>query len=109
MIDYGYFGTEDGDDDKDNEVAQNKLLILVANEVQTGTYAGIFLRGTAVTDYATSWLVSLLRRLRYRRSAPSIVALKTATLLASPLVEVVLRESPESTPHMVSLSLLCVK
>ena len=35
----------------------------------------------------------------------SIVALKTATLLASPFVEMVLRESLlESPPQMVSLS-----
>ena len=46
------------------------------------------------------WLVSLLRRLGHRRAIlqsdgePSIVALKTATLLASPFVELVLREGP---------------
>ena len=53
-----------------------------------------------VSKYATSCLVSLLRRLGYRRAIlqsdgePSIEALKTATLLASPFVELVLRESP---------------
>ena len=53
-----------------------------------------------MSEYATSWMVSLLRRHGYRRAIlqsdgePSIVALKTATLLASPLVELVLRESP---------------
>ena len=53
-----------------------------------------------MSECATSWLVSLLRRLGYRRATlqsggePSIVALKTATLLASPFVELVLRESP---------------
>ena len=44
-------------------------------------------------------MVSLLRRLGYRRAilqsdgVPSIVALKIATLLAAPFVELVLRES----------------
>ena len=53
-----------------------------------------------MTECATSWLVSTLRRLGYRRvilqsdGEPSIVALKTATLLATPFVELVLRESP---------------
>ena len=53
-----------------------------------------------MSEYAASWLVSLLRRLGYRRAIlqsdgePSIVALKTATLLAAPFVELVLRESP---------------
>ena len=47
-----------------------------------------------------SWFVSLLRRLGYRRpmlqsdGEPSIVALKLATLLASPVVESVLRANP---------------
>ena len=44
-IDYGYLkldGTEDGDDGEDDEVAQNKLLILVANDVKTGTCAANF-------------------------------------------------------------------
>ena len=51
-----------------------------------------------MSEYATSWLVSLLRRLGYRRAIlqsdgePSIVALKTATLLTCPFVEMVLRE-----------------
>ena len=53
-----------------------------------------------MSEHATSWLVSLLRRLGYRRAilrgdgGPSIVALNTSTLLASPFVELVLRESP---------------
>ena len=53
-----------------------------------------------VSEYATSWLVSLWRRLGYRRAMlqsdgePSIVPLKTVTLLASPSVELVFRESP---------------
>ena len=53
-----------------------------------------------VSEYVTSWLVSLLRRPGYRRAMlqcdreQSIVALKTSTLLASPFVELVLRESP---------------
>ena len=53
-----------------------------------------------MSEYATSWLVSLLRRLGYRRvilqsdGEPSIVALKTATLLASPFVDLVLRDRP---------------
>ena len=51
-------------------------------------------------EHATSWMVSSLRRLGYPRTIlqsdgePSIVALKTATLLASPFVELFLRESP---------------
>ena len=50
-----------------------------------------------MSEYAASWFVSVLRRLEYRRAIlqsdgePSIVALKTATLLASPFVELVLR------------------
>ena len=53
-----------------------------------------------MSEYATAWLVSLLRRLGYRRAIlqsdgePSSVALKTATLLAAPFVELVLRQSP---------------
>ena len=53
-----------------------------------------------MSESATAWLASLLRRLGYRRAIlqsdgePPIVALKTATLLASPFVELVLRESP---------------
>ena len=52
-----------------------------------------------MSKYATSWLGSLLRRLCYRRAIlqsdgePSVVALKTATSVASPFVELVLRES----------------
>ena len=53
-----------------------------------------------VSEYATSWMVSLLRRLgvvaeRYCTvvAEPSVVALKTATLLAAPFVELVLHES----------------
>ena len=93
-------GTEDDDDDDDDEMTQNKLLILVAKDVKAGTYAATRLRETGVSEYATSWLVSLLRRLGYRRAIlqsdgePSIVTLKTATLLASPSVGLVLRERP---------------
>ena len=53
-----------------------------------------------MSEYVTSWSVSFLRRLGYRRATlqrdgePSIVAPKTATLSASPFVEWVLRESP---------------
>ena len=53
-----------------------------------------------MTEYATSCMVSLLHEPGYRRATlqrdgePSIVALKTATLLAAPCVELVLRESP---------------
>ena len=92
-------GTEDDDDD-DDEMTQNKLLILVAKDVKTGTYAATCLQEKGVSEYVTSWLVSLLRQLGCRRAIlhsdgePSIVALKTATLLASPFVELVLRESP---------------
>ena len=93
-------GTEDEDDDDDDEMTQNKLLILVAKDVKAGTYAATRLRETGVSEYATSWLVSLVRRLGYRRAIlqsdgePSIVTLKTATLLASPSVGLVLRERP---------------
>ena len=94
-------GTEDDDDD--DEMTPNKLLILVAKVVKNETYAATrtgCLQEKGVSEYATSWLVSLLRRLGYRRAMlhsdgePSIVARKTATLLASPFVELVLRESP---------------
>ena len=96
-IDYGYLkvdGTED--DDHDDEVVQNKLLVLVAKGVKTGTYAATCLRGKGVSEYATSFLVSLLRRFGYRLQSDgkaSIVALKIATLLATTFVESVLRES----------------
>ena len=92
-------GTEDDDVEDDDEVAQNKLLILVAKDVKTGTYAATCLHEKGASEYATSWLVSLLRRLGYRRpilqsdGEPSIVVLKT-TLLASPFVELFLREIP---------------
>ena len=93
-------GTEDDDDDEDDEIAQNELLILFAKDVKTGTYAPTCLREKGVSEYTTSWLVSLLRRLGYRWAIlqsdgePLIVALRTATLLAAPLVELVLRENP---------------
>ena len=95
-------GTEDDDDD-DDETTQNKLLILVAKDVKTGTYATTCLREKGVSEYATSWLVSLLRRLGYRRAIlqsdgePPIAALETATLLGSTFVELVLRDQLEST------------
>ena len=88
------------DDNDDDETTQNKLLILVAKDAKTGKYAATCLQEKRVSGYATSWLVSLLRRLGYRRAIlqsdgePSIVARKTATLLASSFVELVLRESP---------------
>ena len=101
-IDYGYLkldGTEDGGGD-DDETTENNLPILFAEDVKTGTCAATCLREKGVSEYATSWLVSLLRRLGCHRAIlrsdgePSIVALKTTTLLASPSVELVLRESP---------------
>ena len=64
--DYGYLmldGTEDDDEEDDDETTQNKRLILVAKDVKTGTYAATCLREKGVSDYATSWLVSFLRRL----------------------------------------------
>ena len=88
-------GTED-DDDVD-EVVQNKLLVLVAKGVKAGTYAATCLRGKGGSEYATSWLVSLLRRFGYRLQSDgeaSIVALKTATLLTTTFVESVLHEGP---------------
>ena len=60
-------GTED-DDDEDDEIAQNKLLILVAKDVNNGTCVATCLREKAVSEHATSWMVSLLRRLGYRRA-----------------------------------------
>ena len=92
--------TEDNDGGEDDEVAQNKFLILVAKDVKTGTHAATCPRGKGVSEYATSWMVCLLRRLGYRRAIlhgdgePSIVALQTATFVAAPHVELVLRESP---------------
>ena len=96
-IGYGFLkldGTKDDDDDEDDEVAQIKLLILVAKDVKTGTYAATCQREKWVSERATSWLVSLLPRLGYRTvilhsdGEQSIVALKTANLLASPFVEI---------------------
>ena len=90
-------GTEDDDDDEDDE---NKLLILVAQGARTGTFSATFLREKGVSEYGTSWLVSLRLRLEYRRATlqsvgePSIVALQTATSLAAPCVDLVLRERP---------------
>ena len=51
-----------------------------------------------MSEYGTQWLVTLLRRLGYRRAVlqsdgePSIVALTTSCLLAAPFVELVFRE-----------------
>ena len=93
-------GTADDDDDEDDVVAQNKLLIHVVKDVKIGTCAATCLREKSASEYATSWMVSLLRRLHYRRAIlqsdgePSMVDLKSATLLARPSVELVLRESP---------------
>ena len=54
-------GTED--DDEDDEVATDQTAHLVAKDVKTGTYAAPCLRERGVSEHATSWLVSLLRRL----------------------------------------------
>ena len=87
-VDYGYLkldDTEDNDNDEDDEVAENRLLILVAKDVKTGTLSATCLREKGVSEYATSWMVSLLRRHGCRRAIlqsdgdPSIAALKTAT------------------------------
>ena len=80
--------------------SQNKTSHPVVKDVKTGTCAGTFLREKGASEYGTAWMVSLLRRLGDRRAIlqsdgkPSTAALKTATLLADPLVELVLRESP---------------
>ena len=42
-------GTEDDNDDEVEKVAQNKLFILVAKDVKTGTYAAICLREKGVS------------------------------------------------------------
>ena len=105
------------DDDDDDETTQNKLLILFAKDVKTRTYAANCLRETGVSEYATLWMGSLLRRLGYRRAMvqsdgePSFVALKTAILLASPFVLLFfcVKAQLESTPRMVLLSLPCVR
>ena len=84
--DYGYSkldGTEDDDDD-DDETTQNKLLILVAKDVKTRTYAATCLREKGVSEYGYR------RAILQSDGEPSIAALKTATLLASPFVELVL-------------------
>ena len=70
--DYGYlklYGTDDDDhgDDDDEETTQNKLLILVAKDAKTGTYAATRLREKGVSENATPWLLSLLRPLGYSR------------------------------------------
>ena len=83
--------TEDDDDDEDDEVAKNKQLILVAKDVKTGTYAATGMQENGVSECATSWLVSLLRRLGDRRArlpsdgAPSIVALNNCNFAGSPV------------------------
>ena len=53
---------------------------------------------------ASTWYRKAIMR---NDGEPSIVALKTATLLASPFVE--LKAQLESTPQMVLLSLPCVR
>ena len=102
-MDYGYWkldGTNEDDDGEHDRSHRTKLLIPVVKDVKTGTCAGTFLREKGASEYGTAWMVCLLRRPRYRRGIlqsdgePSTVALKTATLLADPLVELVLRESP---------------
>ena len=100
------------DGTEDDVVAQNKVLILVARTRKFETCCANCLQENGVSEYATSWLVSLLRRLGYRRlilqndGEPSIVAFKTATLLACPFVEWVLREGPngEHAPNGVAES-----
>ena len=65
-MDYGHLkldGAEDDDEDEDDEVAQNKLLMLVAKGVKTGTHTATCLRKKGVSEYATSWKVPLFRRL----------------------------------------------
>ena len=100
---YGYLNpddTENDDDDEDDQVAQNKLLILIAKDVKL-----------------TSWMVSLSRRLGYPRATlqsdrePSIVALKSATLWAAPFVELngfCEKALLAKLPPMVLVSLPCV-
>ena len=69
-IDYGYLkldGTEDDDDDDDDEMTHN-CSSWFAKDVETETYAATRLREKRVSEYCTSWLVSLLRRLGYRRA-----------------------------------------
>ena len=56
--------TENDDDHEDDEAVHNKLLILVAKDVKTVTC----LQEKSVSENSTSWLVSLLRRLGYRRA-----------------------------------------
>ena len=95
-MDYGDLkldGTKDNDDDdEDDEVAQNKWIILVAIGVKNLNLC-CNLSSRERCECATSWMVSLLRRLCYRRGTvqsdgePSIAAVKTVTLLAAPLVE----------------------
>ena len=101
-IDYGYLkldGREDDDGDEDDGEAQNKLLILVAKDVKTGAYAATCLREKGFSQYPTSWMVSLLRRLEHCRAIlqsdaePSVGALKTATSL----VESAMREVNKQT------------
>ena len=47
---------------------QRKWLILLAKDVQTGTYAATCLQEKGVSEYATAWPVSMVRRLGYRRA-----------------------------------------
>ena len=68
--------------------------------MKTGTYAATCRREKGVGEYATSWTVSLFRRLGYCRAIlqsdgeSSNAAPKTASLLAAPRVELGLRKSP---------------
>ena len=60
--DYGTLkldGTEDDDDDDDDETTQNKLLILVAKDVKTRTYAATCLREKGVSVMVGVFVASI--------------------------------------------------
>ena len=90
------------------KTTQNKLLVMVAKDVETRTYAAICLREQGAREYATSQLVSLLRRLGYRNAMlqsdgePSVVVLKIATLLTSLVVEHATNSVAESAMRQVT-------
>ena len=110
-LDYAYLRYRgEREDDKDDEEEDEedvdvsglprKMLILVAKDRRTGMLAATAVRRKGADDHAAKWLSSFVRHLGYRRlhlqsdSEAAIIALKAASALMLPEVEVLMRESP---------------
>eukprot|EP00971_Amphidinium_carterae_P257039 5102899-Amphidinium_carterae.1 len=76
------------------------MLIIVAKDSKTGTLASTSLPAKGIGDYATKWLVGLIKRLGYRRlilqsdGEHSIKALKDSCLPLLKGIEIIMREPP---------------